>query len=460
ELTDTTTQDPAYIPAALTLGEVLLKSGNVERASSVYQAILSREADQPQAMYGLARIDLQQGKEDAAVTRLEQVLRVHPEMTSAAGLLAQILDRKGDTARAASLRTWSRQKPEPVRMDPWLDQMLLDSFDLQRLGLKFEAYFTSGEINRALPLLERIEQLDPTSSIPPLLRGWTYARDKKFQEAVREYKLAIERGADVEKICPYLLQALVALNQLDEAEKVAASFHENKPDSTTILTSYAEIAMKRGEKPLARRLLQQVIEREPNSVSANMSLAMILWSEGDHATASQCLQRIVAISETDVAARGLLAQYFLEIGKPDSAIKPLNEALAIEKRPKERNILGQMLYGAYLGAADKEVDAGVLPEGFDNAIKLAPENPEAYARKASASVRLGNFGTAEKTLQELSRIQPKNPTVFLSLGDILSQEGNQAKAKEAWQSALNLLHAEDTELRAAVNERLSGRGPN
>jgi tetratricopeptide (TPR) repeat protein len=459
ELTDVTTEAPTYVPAALTFGNVLFKSGNIERAGAVYQSILSREADQPQAMYGLARIELQQGQDDAAVRRLERVLHVHPEMTSAAGLLAQIFERKGDPAHATLLRTWSRQKPEPVPTDPWLDQLLVDCFDLQRLGLKFEAYFTAGEIDRAVPLLQRIELLDPTSSIPPLLRGWTYARDKQYPEAVVQYKMAIERGADVEKICPYLLQALLASNRLDEAEKLVASFHQQKPDSTTILTSYAEIAMKRGEKPLARQLLQQVIEREPNSVSANMSLAMILWSEGDHATAAQCLERIVAVSVSDVAARGLLAQYFLEIGKPELAIKPLNEALAVETRAKEKGSLSQMLYTAYLGAGDRQADGGLPTEGYDNAIKLEPENPDAYARKAQANARIGNFGAAESALRELSRLQPKNPTIILSLGDILFQEGDKTKAMEAWKMALNLLHSEDTELRTALNERLSGHGP-
>jgi Flp pilus assembly protein TadD len=452
--------EPRYLPARLELADSLFKSGKDAEAEKEYLAELSFDANQPQAQFGLARIELLRGDDAAAVARLERLMGTHPEMTSGAGLLAQVLDRRGETARAAAMTQWSRQQPEPVPADPWTDALLLDCYDLQRLALKFEEYFASGQIEQAVPLLHRVEELDPKSPIPQLLRGWTYARDHQDLEAVREYRSALEKGGDPEKICPYMVQSLFVLGKVPEAAALMADAYAKKPDSIPILTTYADVAVRQGDTATARRLLSKVVQKEPYLYAANANLAKILWAAGDRDAAAQCLERIARVSSGDVPSRALLGEYYLGKNDPVSAIAPLEEAAALERAdaPAHKS-LTSMLYAAYVRAgsdAAEKAAAGDALGFFDKAIHLSPDEAGAYALKAGFCAQTKQYPAAADALTKLAALQPANATVYLSLGDVVYQEGAVEDARRDWRKALELSAEGDADLRAALERRING----
>ncbi len=69
ELRATLGQDPGYAPAILALADALFRSGQPDEAAKNYKAALDRESDQPQALLGLARVDLQHGDARAIPSR-------------------------------------------------------------------------------------------------------------------------------------------------------------------------------------------------------------------------------------------------------------------------------------------------------------------------------------------------------------------------------------------------------
>ena len=110
--------EPAYVPARIELADALFKTGRADDAAKEYAAVLEIEADQPQAMFGLARVELQQANDDGAEARLEELVARHPESTSGEALLASILDRRGRNDEAAAMkarssRQTSRSRPIP-----------------------------------------------------------------------------------------------------------------------------------------------------------------------------------------------------------------------------------------------------------------------------------------------------------------------------------------------------------
>jgi tetratricopeptide (TPR) repeat protein len=455
---------PDYLPARLGLGNVLLKSGNFEEAERAYEGVLSIAAGQPQAMFGLARMDLRRGDDGAAVARLDKLMSEHPEMTSAAGLYAQVLDRLGRRERVPELTARSRQRPEPELADPWLDALLVDCYDEQNLGLKFEEFFTRGEVDRALPLLARFEQLDPASPIPHVLKGVSFSRVKDETDAVKEFMQALQMGADPEKVCPHIAHSLLALGRAPEAVRILAEYHAKRPDSIEILTAYSDVVLAAGDTKLAQTLLEDLLAKEPHLFAQNMSLAMILWTAGDRDHAAECLRRAADVSVKDVVSRSFLAEYFLGKGDPYSAIGPLEQAVA---QAKAQNVadpkLGTMLYAAYMLAGDSESARGqgerAVSQFYDRAIRLAPDNAAGYAGKAKACAKLGQLGEAEAALETLRTLQPRNPTVYLSLGDVLLEDGKREEARHNWQQAYDLAPDRSTELRAALSSRLAAPAP-
>jgi Tfp pilus assembly protein PilF len=118
-----------------------------------------------------------------------------------------------------------------------------------------------------------------------------------------------------------------------------------------------------------------------------------------------------------------------------------------------------MLYAAYMGAGavaesgSRQSDASVL---FGKAILLAPSNPGAYARKAAACAAAKDFTGAAAALRILAQMQPGNPTIHLSLGDVLYQTGDVVQSHQEWQKAMDLTSASNVALRTALNARLTG----
>ncbi|HEY4247065.1 MAG TPA: tetratricopeptide repeat protein [Lacunisphaera sp.] len=453
--------DPTYIPARLSLADTSFKSGEPDEAAKEYSAVLAIEANQPEAALGMARIELQRGDDDAAVARLEELTAGHPESAAAAALFAQVLDRRGETDRAIAMAQGSRQKPALPPADPWKDALLRDCYDVQRLSLTFEEYFKTGKMAEATPLLDRLAVLDPKGPITMMFAGFSHAKALQHVAAVREYYAALGSGGDPEKIAPLLVNSLVALGKLDEANALMADLYAKNPASGPITKAYAELAVRRGDAKLSQELLTKVLEKEPFLQAQNMSLANILWSSGDRDAAAKHLQRVASVYADDVPSRALLGEYFLGKSDPISAIALLEQAAkyVVPKTPAQKS-LAALLITAYGQAANRESEKGNFASAADHyekAARLDPTNLDAFAGQANACVMLKQFHRAAEALQKMATLQPDNPTIHLSLGDVVYQAGNPAEARRDWEKALQLDPAGETDMRSALNDRLSGR---
>lgn len=449
--------DPTYLPARVATAEILFKTGR-EEAASAYAAIAALAPGHPPAVIGLARLALQRGDDPAAVALLEKLLAAHPESTSAAGLLAQILRRRGEEERAEALAQWSRQKHEPVAADPWMAELFADCYDPQLLALKFEEYFFSGQMTEAVPLLARVEELDPQSWLPPLLRGFSHARAHRDAEAVGGYRAALAKGGEVEKILPLLVTSLLALNRVPEAVAVAGESSAKNPDSQPLLIAYAEAVMRLGDEAKTRPVLIKLLEKEPYLYNQNLALAKIHWQAGERDEAAKCLRRIAQTFPNDVASRGLLAQYYLEKSEPLSAIGPLEQALAqtAAGTPAQERLTAMLLTACFqvATAATEQARFEEAVTYYDRVTRLAPKEAAPLLGKANALVQLKQFARAAETLERMGALQPENPTIFLSLGDVLYRGGDPQQARRRWQQALQLIATNDLELKKELTHRL------
>jgi len=463
ELRATLAAEPSYIPARVALADSLFRSGQADAAQKEYEGALAAEAEQPQALLGLARVALQRGDDGAAVARLRELVARHPESTSGPALLAQVLERKGEAEEAAAMTALSKQKHEPLPADPWAKALLDDCYDLARLGIAFEEYRLSEQMDEALPLVGRLEELDPKGWTAPMLRGWSQKEAGHYPEAVREYRLALANGADPERICPLLVNALLSEKNTAEAASLLAEYHAKLPNSVPILLSYCEVAVREKDDKLARSLLSQVLQAEPYLYMPNMSMVQILWNSGDHDSAAAVLRRVAKVYPADIDSRGLLAQYYMEKGDPISAIPPLEQALSsLPAKDTRRAQVVRMLDTAYLTAGSLGASTGRFGMAVtyaEKSIKLAPDEFRGYALKANACRRLGDMKGAEQALERMAALQPADPTLQMDLGDALLQTGDRVQARAHWQRALELAPPAASGLRDELSMRLSAGAP-
>jgi len=316
-------------------------------------------------------------------------------------------------------------------------------------------------MDEALPLLDRLEELDPNGWIPPMLRGWSQKEAHHYPEAVREYRTALRMNGDPERICPLLVAALLREGNAGEASALLADYHSRLPHSIPILLSYCEVAVRQKDDSLARSLLTEVLQADPYLYMPNMSLFQILWSSGEHDAASQCLRRVARVFPSDVDSRGLLGQYYMEKSDPWSAITPLEEAIAVAPaQDSRRGRITRMLDTAYLAAGSMEASRGQFARAVDfseKSIHLDPEGMGGYALKANVCRRTKDFKGAADALERMSALAPGEPNFQLSLGDVDYQGGNRDAAREHWQRALQLAPTDASVLRSAIGLRLAGQ---
>jgi Flp pilus assembly protein TadD len=387
----------------------------------------------------------------------------HPEYASGASLLAQVLNRRGETARAEALLQFSRQIHDPALVDPWQAALLEDCYDNQRLAIIAEQFLTTGQVDEARQLLGRMEELDPTSWIPPAVRGWSQAQAGHHLEAVAEYRAALQKGGDAERICPLLAASFLALSRAAEAASMLAEYQTKFPGSIPLLRAAAEVAVWQGDEKQARILLTKVLMAEPYLQAANKSLALILWKAGEREAAARCLQRVVQVYPAEVDARGLLGQYYLEKNDPRAAIPLLEQALAhLPASDPRRQRLTAMLGTACRMAgslAAAQGDYGEAGRLADQAMTYLPEELRVYALKAQVCLQLKQYAPARQALQKMLTLAPGNPTVLLHLGDATYLAGDKAEARQHWEKARQRVTASDGELTAALDARLKGPFP-
>jgi len=453
---------PDYRPAEITLAEVWFKLGKTADAETAYHHILCVVPDQPAANLGLARIELQQGHDEKAAALLEALLAKHPEQTDAVALLSQLWSRRGNADRANALAKWSRQRPAPVPDDPWRENLLRSCYNIQTLSLEFENYANAGQLEKALPLLDRVESLDPKNWIPDFLRGWSQAQSHHLDDAVASYRRALEKGGDKEKLVPLLAAALNEKGENAEALKVCADAAQELPDSMPILVAYENIVSKRGDTAGDARLLKRMLEKEPFTYSTNLKLSRIYWESGHHDDAVPYLKQIADLYPADVTSRALLGEYYVSKNEPILAISFLEAASNhAEDNPEARSRLRSLLGNAYLQKSIAMASAGKFEEAgeaAERAGEFLPGDVRTFSAAAENFAQAKAFSRAGAALQKLISLQPENPTLYLSLGDVEAQDNQLGKAREHWQMALERTPPSDAELRPEIQSRLRESG--
>ena len=152
---------PDYLAARLQLGELFAKSERPADAARTYAEVLARKSDEPYALLGLARMDLDAGRWEEARKKLEQVTTLS-NYDLGYDLLVTVYEHFGQHDRAIAIRSRAKAagsfRNPP---DPWIDELMDDCFDAYRLSLAAGVSSRTGDRGTAIRLLDRAAALAP-----------------------------------------------------------------------------------------------------------------------------------------------------------------------------------------------------------------------------------------------------------------------------------------------------------
>lgn len=271
---------PDYFVARLRIGDSELKAGHDTAAAAAYQDVLKRNADNPWALLGLARIDYEEGHWDAARQRLESVAR-QTENQIGADLLVTVYQRLGrmDLARETlgTAKTGGIYRDPP---DPWIDELVNDCYDAFRISLAAGVYSHSGHPAKAEELLRRALEIAPNDVSTRFQLATLLQTQQKGDEALAQLRRCTEIAPDFADGWAWLSAALARTGDAAGGARALADGLSHCPGSPGLHLMYARELQKANRVGEAVNEYLTSIKLRPNEPDAYTELGMLFIKQG------------------------------------------------------------------------------------------------------------------------------------------------------------------------------------
>ena len=273
--------DEPPIPRALTLyGELLLKAERASEAETVFERMIEPNPSFT-ALYGLAVVELAQGKMDEAEEHFLRAMRLEPKNTKSYVRLAKLSRRRGDVGEAeAWLRKGIEIHPDRLLKEELADVLLHGGRPSEALdvlaalaeenesdALAFynlaQALLATGDNEGAMENLRAAIRLAPEDADVHQALGNALIESGEHGAAVLEFQRAVEISPCFVGALGNMGSALVQLGRLDEA---ASSFERAlscEPDYAPAYRNLGSLYLQQGKLDAAEDALQEAVRLSP-----------------------------------------------------------------------------------------------------------------------------------------------------------------------------------------------------
>lgn len=249
---------------------------------------------------------------------------------------------------------------------------------------KGEALLASGDAAGALPLLAEAAALLGDNAKAHYLHASALWQTGGREEAVGEYRRAIDIDPGNRVYRADMAKALVALGRREEAAAEYEAILSAEPRSPGALRDLAALYTQAGNRERSLELLSQAVEVEPGSAVLRQDLAYALEKAGRTSEAIDAYRRVVELEPKASTSRGLLADLLYRQGRADEAIAVVQEGIQLDPNSARPHRDLASLYER----------AGRISEAvaeYREYARLAPSSPDArqLAERAERLARSG-----------------------------------------------------------------------
>lgn len=343
----------ARFPLAVSLFEL----HQTEEARREFEAVRRDAGDHPNVEYYLGRMDLADGKLDAAVLELNKAA-AQPPFPDTPYYLGYAYLKRHDLALAEK---WLRQAAESAPRDSAVQY---------RLGLLYSEAGRKEEAQRA------------------------YSRSEQLRR----------REAEVHKL---RLDCIQKLDQgsLDDARPVCEQLFD--PDDAEELTMLGTIYGQHGDYAEALKPLRRAAQLSPNSPQMQYNLALDYFQLKQYAEAREPLVQAVKRWPDLYPLNALLGAVLHNLGEEGPAYEALRHAHELNPQdPGTASSLYEVsLRLAEEGLASKQYAASL--RYLSEAAKLRPQEPEPHRLLAKIYDAIGRQAEAAEERRQLQRLTPR-----------------------------------------------------
>ena len=287
------------------------QSGQLDEAKSIYDQILKKFPNQPDALHLRGLIALQTGDARLAVEYIRKATRLQPKNPAFKGNLASALMELGnfDDARAMFLRA-AQLKPDAPQF---------------QMGVA-NCYAMQEKLAEAEKQLRTVTQRFPQFALARFNLGNTLRDQGNIRQAIEHYAHAVALDPGLIDARNNLGASLLALGKTEEAEAAYREALQLRPDDVQLLCNLASVLIDRGRFADAEAQCKLAIALEPDSATAYSFLGAAIGHQGRLLEALELHRKAAALAPNDIRALVALGSALSEIGNTAEGIPLLKRA--------------------------------------------------------------------------------------------------------------------------------------
>jgi putative PEP-CTERM system TPR-repeat lipoprotein len=407
--------DPGYLPAALSLAKLDLLDGKPDAARQRFDPVLKQDGKNLAALMALAEVETRAGSSsDTVAALLSRAVSADPDAPGPRLLLVELHLRNREPAKALTVAQQavaaSANKPE------YLDA----------LG---RAQLAAGENQNALASFSRLADAQPNSPLPLLRIAESHLADKNFDRAIAELEKALAIKADFVEAQRLLAEIYGSRGAIEQAVTIARKVQQQRPreDAGYLLEGRVRTLSK--DWPAAATVYRNGLAKAPSSDLA-IRLHGALLAGGSVAEAKRLADSWAAEHPRDARFRMYLGDQAIGAGKPDVAAAHYRRV--VELQPNNAVALNNLAWVAQQGK-----DPAALRYA-EQANRMAPGNPAFMDTLAMVLLERGESARAVALLREATAKAPQAVQIRVNLARALARSGDRSGAQREYEFLSNL----------------------
>jgi len=377
------------LAAIVQLGLAEKAGGDLEKAERWFRRALELDPNSTVVNFYIGEVLYNRGLNEDALASLSRSIELNPDNPDAHYLRGFVL---GDMGRHEDARASTKRA---IQLNPTLSRaqanLSIDQYNPQ----KYEELLPGHSDKRSQRLMAVAEE----GQLAHYNLGLAFRQKGYMAEALREYRIAIERGEDEALV----LQAMAEVHLLRKDAAAAGELYDrllvSQPNSPKLWNERGVALHQDGRFAEAAESYRNAIVADPAYALASNNLGVALYHGGETDTAIEAFRRALDAEPGFVKARLNLALLRFKGKRLQLALEAYRQVLAVEpEQPVAWNGIGLVL-----AELRKFEDAR---HAFGRAIDARPAYAEAHY---NLSFTLSNLGDFDGALRETKRALELDP---------------------------------------------------
>lgn len=398
---------PTYMPAIANLANLDLREKNTDAAKKRYEAILKKEPNNEQALFGLAVLLRVTGADQQEIAKLlKQSVASNPSSPTARATLTNfflgIRDFPSALAVAQAAQAALPNNPAIV----------------EALGL---AQVAAGETRQAISTFARLAGMRPDSAQPLVRQATAYMAANQPDDAIRSLRKALSMRGDLPLVQRDIAAIYVASGRHEEAVHEARAIQAQYPKEPFGYVLEGDIYAVQKKWGTAERVYRDTLKKFDLPLLV-VRAHVVLEAAGKHSEADAIAETYIKEHPKDALVLSYLADLDLAAKRYDSAA--IRYRIGLKRKPDDPLFLNNLAW-----VVNELKQPGAI-DYAERAHELAPESP---AIMDTLGWLLVEHGQTERGLELLGRASELAPVAYeirLHLAKALIKAGNKSTARK------------------------------